>query len=104
MARAGKEEGAISVRESVEALEKPMSLAKGNAPKVDAFLASRFQLSPSIAQNAKGLKLSMRIIHHRGIMCNRGMSHFPKRQIPDPQRFLSREKASPVPLTTGEKA
>ena len=40
-ARAGKEEGAIPIRESVEALEKPMSLAKGNAPKVGAFRASR---------------------------------------------------------------
>ena len=41
VARAGKEEGAISVRDSVEALEKPMSLTKGNAPIVDAFHASR---------------------------------------------------------------
>ena len=40
-ARAGKEEGAIPVRDSVEALEKPMELAKGNAPRVGAFLASR---------------------------------------------------------------
>ena len=40
-ARAGKEEGAISVRDSVEALEKPMELAKGNAPIAGAFLASR---------------------------------------------------------------
>ncbi len=41
VARAGKEEGAIPVRDSVEALEKPMSLTKGNAPIAGAFLASR---------------------------------------------------------------
>ena len=40
-ARAGKEEGTVPVRESVEALEKPMSLTKGNAPIAGAFLASR---------------------------------------------------------------
>ena len=40
-ARAEKEEGAIPIRDSVEALEKPMELAKGNAPKVGAFRASR---------------------------------------------------------------
>ena len=39
-ARTGKEEGAIPVRDSVGALEKPMSLTKGNAPIMDAFLAS----------------------------------------------------------------
>lgn len=41
VARAGKEEGAISVRDSVEALEKPARLTKGNAPKVGASRASR---------------------------------------------------------------
>ena len=40
-ARAGKEEGTVPIRESVEALEKPMELAKGNAPREGTFLASR---------------------------------------------------------------
>ena len=32
IARAGKEEGAIPIRDSVVALEKPVRLTKGNAP------------------------------------------------------------------------
>ena len=40
VARTGKEEGAISVRDSVGALEKPARLTKGNAPIVGTSLAS----------------------------------------------------------------